>query len=406
MPDVHQNPALEFADLEAVGPGTPAGRYLRSFWQPVCRARELAPGQTKPLEILGERFTVYRGEGGVPHVTAFRCPHRGTQLSLGWVEGDSLRCRYHGWRYDGAGRCVEQPNEDRPFCEKVTLKSHPTREYVGLIFTYLGDGEPPPFRNIPDLDRPGVIVTDPPEVLPCSYWNKLDNDHGHIPWVHRATAFRKNRKDLLVLREENVTESAWGWTSHRFIPGREADTVKIFGLGRTSHFLMPNTRLFWIRTRAKGFEDRELWDTKAVWTVPINDVTFVSFDVTHTPLTGAEGEAYAASRYEQQEREAETRWDLAEAILAGEMMLEDLPEDMGAYTSFAIEDYVTQVGMGPLKGRPKEMLVRTDVKVALQRRMWLREVGALMAGKATKDWALPKEPLADLMGDVEVGDGR
>jgi hypothetical protein len=143
-----------------------------------------------------------------------------------------------------------------------------------------------------------------------------------------------------------------------------------------------------------------------VWTVPINDSKFVSFDVTHTPLTGAEGDAYAASRYEQQEREAETRWDLADAILAGEMTLEDLPEDMGAYTSFAIEDYVTQVGMGPLKGRPKEMLARTDVKVALQRRMWLREVGALMAGDACKEWALPKEPLAGLMADVGVPAGR
>jgi 5,5'-dehydrodivanillate O-demethylase len=388
---------IEFADLEAVGPGSPAGSYLRRFWQPVLRARDLAPGKARPVEILGEKFTVYRGEDGTPHVVAFRCPHRGTQLSLGWVEGDSLRCRYHGWRYDGAGQCVEQPNEDRPFCDKVNLPSYPTREYVGLIFAYLGEGAPPAFRRLPDMDKPGVIVADPPEVLPCSYWNKLDNDHGHIPWVHRATAFRKNRKDILVLREEDVTESPWGWTSRRFIPGQEADTVRIFGLGRMSHFFMPNTRQFWIRTRAKGFEGQDLWDTKAVWTVPINDSTFVSFDVTHTPLEGATAKAYADSRYEQQEKEAETRWDLAEKILGGEMTLEELPDDMGAYTSFAIEDYVTQVGMGPLKGRPKELLARTDVKVALQRRMWLREINAMLAGKPMKDWALPGAPLASQM---------
>jgi hypothetical protein len=161
-----------------------------------------------------------------------------------------------------------------------------------------------------------------------------------------------------------------------------------------SHFFMPNVRQFWVRTRAKGYEGRELWDTKAVWTVPLNDGAFASFDVTHTPLEGAEGEAYAVSRYEQQEAEAEIRWDLAEKILAGEMTLEDLPQEMSGYTSFAIEDYVTQVGMGPLSTRGPEMLARTDVKVALQRRLWLREVNALMEGRPLKDWKIPDEPLA------------
>ena len=388
------NNKLQFADLEKVGPGTPAGRYLRLFWQPIMRIRDLQIGTARPVEVLGEKFTVYRGQNGTPHVVAYRCAHRGCPLSVGWVEGDSLRCRYHGWRYEASGQCVEQPNEDRPFSDKVNIASYPTREYLGLIFAYLGEGPAPRFRNLPDMDRPGVIVTDPVEVLPCSYWNKFDNDHGHIPWVHRSTAFRKNRKDILVLREEDVTESPWGWTSRRFIRGQEADTVRIFGLGRMSHFFMPNVRQFWVRTRAKGYEGRELWDTKAVWTVPLNDGAFASFDVTHTPLEGAEGEAYAASRYEQQEAEAETRWDLAEKILAGEMTLEDLPQEMSGYTSFAIEDYVTQVGMGPLSTRGPEMLARTDVKVALQRRLWLREVNALMEGRPLKDWRIPDEPLA------------
>ena len=153
--------ALGFADLEPVGPETPGGRYLRLFWHPVMRAEDLPRGRAKPLEILGEKFTIYRGDGGAPHVTAFRCAHRGTQLSLGWVEGDTLRCRYHGWRFDQAGQCVEQPNEDRPFCEKVKIPTIPTREYAGLIFAYFGEGAPPPFRRYPDLDRPGVLIADP-----------------------------------------------------------------------------------------------------------------------------------------------------------------------------------------------------------------------------------------------------
>jgi 5,5'-dehydrodivanillate O-demethylase len=379
---------LQFAELEPVGRDTPAGRYLRLFWQPLIRMQDVPPGRAKPVEMLGERFTVYRGEGGTPHVTAFRCPHRGTQLSLGWVEGDSLRCRYHGWRYDASGQCVEQPNEDRPFCDKVTLKVYPAREYCGLIFAYVGDGDPPPFRTYPDFDRPGVIVTDPPEVIPCSYWNRLDNDHSHVPWVHRATALRKGRKDYLVIRKEAVRETEYGWISTRSVKGEEV------GFRDTAYFFMPNARQFWAPTRAKGFEGcKDLGDTKMTWTVPVNDGKHVAFDVTHTPLVGAEAEAYKASRAAQQEGEAVERWDLAELILAGGMTPEDIPNDISAYTSFSIEDYATQVGQGTIAARSREHLGTTDVKTALLRRLWLREVGALIDGRPLTQWKIPTSPL-------------
>ena len=87
---------LHFEDLYRTGPGTLAGRYLRRFWQPVYRLEDLPPGRALPLRIMGEEFTLYRGEDGAPHAVAFRCAHRGTQLSVGLVEGDCLRCRYHG----------------------------------------------------------------------------------------------------------------------------------------------------------------------------------------------------------------------------------------------------------------------------------------------------------------------
>ena len=79
-------------DFARTGPGTLAGRYLRRFWQPVSRACDLEPGQTKPIQVMSERFTLYRGEDGAPHLVAFRCAHRGTQMSTGWVEGDAIRC--------------------------------------------------------------------------------------------------------------------------------------------------------------------------------------------------------------------------------------------------------------------------------------------------------------------------
>jgi 5,5'-dehydrodivanillate O-demethylase len=384
---------LQFSDLEAVGPGTPAGRYLRAFWQPVLRAKDLRPRQAKPIEILGEKFTLYRGEGSNFHLVAFRCPHRGAQLSLGWVEGEDLRCRYHGWKFDCTGQCVEQPDVEVSSAHRVKMPSYPIREYLGLVFAYIGDGEPPPFTQYPDFDRPGVIITDATEIVPCNFWNRLDNDIGHIPWVHRATALRKGRNDFIVPRRELVEETPYGWRSTRFAKGEAAGFRDMSG---SAHFFMPNVYQFGVRTRVKGFEGRNLWDTKITWTVPINDETFAAFDVTHTPLEGEEARAYTAGRLKEQEAEAEDRWDLAEKVLAGDMTLEELPDELSAYTSFAIEDYVTQVGQGPINGRGRERLVDTDKKVILMRRLWLQEVSALLAEKSLTEWRIPAEPLQAL----------
>src|SRR5438874_261224 len=141
----------ELLDFVSTGPGTLAGRYLRTFWQPIYRAQDLAAGRAVPIQIMSERFTLYRGETGRAYLVDFRCAHRGTQLSVGWVEDDCIRCRYHGWTYDASGQCVEQPGEDPRFAAKVCLRSYPTREYAGLIFAYLGEGEPPPFQPYPNL---------------------------------------------------------------------------------------------------------------------------------------------------------------------------------------------------------------------------------------------------------------
>ncbi len=381
---------LQFSDLEPVGPGTPSGRYLRLFWQPIARAKDLQSGRARPVEILGEKFTLYRSEKGAPHLVGFRCAHRGAQLSLGWVEGDTLRCRYHGWRFDCSGQCVEQPDEDKPFAQRVKIPSYPVREYMGLIFAYLGEGEAPTFRHYPDFDRPGVIVADPVEYIPCSFWNRLDNDIAHIPWVHRATALRKGRNDYIVPRREVTVETSYGWKSMRHAKG---DVTGLRDMSNSAHFFMPNVNQFGLRTRAKGFEHRNLWDTKITFTVPVHDQKFAAFDVTHTPLEGEEARVYAESRNSQQEAEAETRWDIAEKILAGDMTIEDIPEELTAYTSFEIEDYATQVGQGPVAGRGREQLGQTDAKVILLRRHWLREISAMLEGRPLTDWQMPNEPV-------------
>ena len=131
-------------DITHTGPGTLAGQYLRLFWQPIYRAQDLPAGRAIPIRIMSEDYTLYRGESGQVYLVDADCAHRGTQLIGRLGRARTIRCRYHGWMYDGSGQCVEQPLEDRPFCERVRIRSYPTQEYLGLIFAYLGEGEPPP----------------------------------------------------------------------------------------------------------------------------------------------------------------------------------------------------------------------------------------------------------------------
>jgi 5,5'-dehydrodivanillate O-demethylase len=312
-------------------------------------------------------------------------------LSVGWVEGDTIRCRYHGWRFEGNGKCVEQPNEPHPFCENVAFKTYPVREYLGLIWAYFGDGPAPEFPRYPDLDQPGVVVTDPPEVLPCGFWNRLDNDNGHIPWVHRATALREGWTHYTVLRRENVSETDYGYLVRMDPAAGEARAA--LGLREYSHFFMPNAFMFWQKTRARGYEKSDLWDTKITWTVPVNDASYVGFDVTCTPIEGEAGVAYQDAKYAQLEKDAITRWDLADAVLAGDMRIEDLPSELGPATCFMVEDYVTQVGQRTVAGRGREHLGTVDVKPILLRRLWLRDVAAMLDGRSLTNWTIPPTTL-------------
>src|SRR2546423_5728771 len=139
----------EIEDFVHTGPDTLAGRYLRRFWQPIHLSHDLKAGWSIPLRVLGEDLTLYRGETGTPFVVGHKCAHRGVQLSAGTVEGNDIRCAYHGWKYDGSGQCIEQPGTPNSFADKVRIKSYPAVERLGMIFAYMGEGQPPAPRHYP-----------------------------------------------------------------------------------------------------------------------------------------------------------------------------------------------------------------------------------------------------------------
>ena len=137
-------------------PGRWPGVICARFGSPSDVRRTSRSAALTPRKLMGELLTVYRGKNGRLHVTQSHCPHRAALLSSGWVEGDTLRCRYHGWRYDETGQCVEQPGEDAAFASKICLRTYPAQDYLGLVFAYLGEGDAPPMRRFPDCERPGV----------------------------------------------------------------------------------------------------------------------------------------------------------------------------------------------------------------------------------------------------------
>src|SRR3974390_470445 len=125
--------------LIKVGPGTPMGNLLRRYWHPVgCSA--LVTAKPQRVKVLGEELVLYRGASGKPVLMELRCAHRNVALDYGRVEGDSIRCPYHGWLYDRAGHCIAQPAEPEGsgYREKIRLAAYPTQEVSGLVFAYMG----------------------------------------------------------------------------------------------------------------------------------------------------------------------------------------------------------------------------------------------------------------------------
>ena len=98
--------------MTRIGPGTPAGEMLRRYWWPVAFTEVVRP-EARPtkVKLLGQEFVLFRDGSGKLGLLELHCSHRGTSLEFGRVEKNGIRCCYHGWLYDRAGKCLEQPAE-------------------------------------------------------------------------------------------------------------------------------------------------------------------------------------------------------------------------------------------------------------------------------------------------------
>jgi phthalate 4,5-dioxygenase oxygenase subunit len=175
--------------MTRVGAGTPCGRLLRRYWQPVALADELRGERpVKAVRLLGEDLVLYKAGAGYGLMQR-HCPHRGADLAYGRLEPDGLRCSFHGWKFDAAGKCVETPAEPEGsrMCEQIRTVCYPVLEKSGILFAYLGAGTPPAFPRFDCFVAPEAYTFAFKGYWDCNWLQALEVgiDPAHASWLHR-----------------------------------------------------------------------------------------------------------------------------------------------------------------------------------------------------------------------------
>jgi 3-ketosteroid 9alpha-monooxygenase subunit A len=168
-------------------------------WFIIATAAELTD---KPLAVrfFGQDFALYRGKSGKAILLDAYCPHMGTHLTKntssyvvhdGQIEGDSIRCPYHAWRFGPDGKCDHIPYYDGPIPKAAQVRSYPVREELGCVWIwYDAEGGEPDYDvpTLPEWHDPSWVRWDVQDlgVLPTHGIEIVDNmtDIAHQGPVH------------------------------------------------------------------------------------------------------------------------------------------------------------------------------------------------------------------------------
>jgi len=158
-------------------------------WFPLCLASEVPAGTVRGVDFLDGRVIVFRGASGTAQVLSAYCPHLGADLSVGDVQGETVRCAFHHWQYDQDGVCVKTGVGDPP-PPGACLFQFPTAEKHGVIWAF--NGEKPRFA-LPDFPYPEedlfIKVEAFETLMPVDPWVVCCNtpDLQHIKALHNIT---------------------------------------------------------------------------------------------------------------------------------------------------------------------------------------------------------------------------
>jgi len=191
-----------------------------NFWYPAGRAEEFTDQPVK-RRMLGHDFVLFRDGQGVARVLANICPHRGGSLAHGKVIDDCVQCPYHGWEFDGDGKCRKTPSQgvNARIPARTRVDAYPTDERYGLVFAFLGDlpeNERPPIMEIREYDKDGPkegwAATLQDFEWAFDYKRSMENgiDPAHNEYVHPTHGFQGTRNDYEMPRPEKIDVTEWG----------------------------------------------------------------------------------------------------------------------------------------------------------------------------------------------------
>ncbi len=397
--------------LTRVEPGTPMGALLRSYWQPAALSEEVPPGSApKALRLLGEDLVLFRDDQGRPGLLGLHCSHRGADLSYGRVEDGGLRCLYHGWLYDIHGRCLEQPSEPDGGREREGIRhsAYPCREAGGIIFAYMGPGEPPLLPAYEALAAPPAQQAVLKIFHECNYLqgNEGNIDPLHLSFLHRQFGGRDpSGWDLGVKGTNLPPDELYARDLAPRIEVELADFgVRIFsvrGIGaeqnyvRVSNFIMPNLSAVPAGTGADGYNLN--------WAVPIDDTHHWKFQLSFRRSAPIDREAFKrrnapnltpdrrpvrnrSNRYLQDREEMKTK------SFGG----------MGAF--FPAHDAYATESHGAIQDRMREHLVSSDQAIVAGRKLLLKAIDDVKAGRdpqhVVRDGAYNRFPDLQVISEV------
>jgi 5,5'-dehydrodivanillate O-demethylase len=340
--------------LTEIEPGQPMGDLLRRYWQPIAGESEFDDKPIKPMRLFGENLVLYKDRSGNFGLVDRHCTHRRADLSYGWVEDCGIRCSYHGWLFDAAGRCTEQPFDDianpgTRLKERCAIKAYPVRALAGLLWAYMG---PDPAPELP-VWAPFTWGNGFAEVagcnIPCNWLQCQENsiDPVHFEWMHDTWPSRM--KGNYVPRAPkhlklNFTEFDYGFQYKRVREGMTEDDV-MWTVGRVA--LWPNG--FYL---GGHFE----------WRVPVDNENSlcICWFFSRVPT---ESEPYVQKRV--------PTWY---APIKG--------EDGRWITSHVInQDVVGWVGQGKIADRTREKLGMSDVGITKMRQRMFADLDAIAHGR-------------------------
>lgn len=189
----------------------PAFPDFANLWVALCPSGALVRDTPSAITLAGERIVLFRDAEGRATALIDRCPHRGVALSLGSVSQGVIACPFHGWQFDGAGRCLHVPWNPDAKRDRLSAVALPVREAGGIIWVHTGPAPSAEPAVPPGLLRPDVRVTAQSYLWKVHWTRVMENmlDAPHLPFVHAGTIGKRLRS-----RTAARMDMVWEPTEH------------------------------------------------------------------------------------------------------------------------------------------------------------------------------------------------